>query len=475
MNASFREVLSELPLVDHHAHGILRAPPASLDEFRGLFSESGDPRQWPHIATGVTYRRAIRVLATQLGCEPTEQAVYEHRRHTDPAEYARVLLRATNTELLLVDDGFPPPDVGTTPAELGELAGCPARPVMRIERVAEEVGPHALGALAETVTGARARGYAALKTIAAYRGGLDLEALRPPVRTDRLEGAPLRAVLTTALEANEATGDPLPVQVHTGFGDEDLLLPAARPGLLKPLIERFSDTTFVLLHCYPFVREAGWLAHVYGNVFFDLSLTIPHVARPAAVLAEALELAPISKLLYASDAARTPELYLLAATWWRDALAAVLPPMLEDDDAALDAARLITHGNACQVYRLGVGGQEPSAERSSFEALYRDFNARDLEAVVARMTDDVEWPNAWEGGYVHGREAVRAYWTRQWTTIDPTVTPLAVRTLPDERIDVEVHQVVRDRDGFVVSDRTVHHVYRLCDGYIAHMEIVRES
>src|SRR5205085_9765022 len=58
----FREVLSDVALVDHHAHGILRAPPASLDEFRGLFSESLDPRQWPHIATGVTYVRAMRAL-----------------------------------------------------------------------------------------------------------------------------------------------------------------------------------------------------------------------------------------------------------------------------------------------------------------------------------------------------------------------------------------------------------------------------
>src|SRR5207237_2573118 len=98
--------------------------------------------------------------------------------------------------------------------------------------------------------------------------------------TDRLVGAPLREVLLAALEANEATGDPLPVQVHTGFGDSDLFLPRADPAYLKPVVERFHDTPFVLLHCYPFVREAGWLAHVYGNVFFDLSLTIPHVARP---------------------------------------------------------------------------------------------------------------------------------------------------------------------------------------------------
>jgi uncharacterized protein len=212
-----------------------------------------------------------------------------------------------------------------------------------------------LPAICQTISDARANGYVALKTIAAYRGGLDLEALRGlPTRGDRLEGAPLRAVLLAALEANEATGDPLPVQVHTGFGDSDLLLPAANPAHLKRLIERFATTTFVLLHCYPFVREAGWLAHVYGNVFFDLSLTIPHVARPSAVLAEALELAPVSKLLYASDAARTPELYLLASIWWRDALAEVLPDLLGDEAVAADAARRILRGNALEVYGLSV-------------------------------------------------------------------------------------------------------------------------
>jgi hypothetical protein len=295
------------------------------------------------------YRRALPLLAERLGCEPTEAAVYERRLALLPNEYASRFLQATGTELLLVDDGFPAQDVGTSVAELGELAGCEARPVMRIERVAEEAGSDAVDRVREAVTRARRDGYAALKTIAAYRGGLDLDALGAPARTDRLEGAPVRDVLLAALEANQASGAPLPVQVHTGFGDADLSLPAAQPGLLKPLIERFADTTFVLLHCYPFVREAGWMAHVYANVYFDLSLTIPHVSRPAVALAEALELAPVSKLLYASDAACTPELYLLASTWWRDALAEVLPGMLGEDDA-LPAARMILRENARGVY-----------------------------------------------------------------------------------------------------------------------------
>jgi uncharacterized protein len=316
---AFREVLNGIPLVDHHAHGILRAHPGSLDEFRGLFSESPDPRQWPHVAHGLTYRRAIAVLAAHLGCEPDERAVYERRLATDPAEYASSFLRATNTELLLVDDGFPSTDVGTTWDELGELAGCRALPVLRLETR----GEHA----ADEVETARERGYFGLKTIAAYRGGLDR--ISQPV--------------LDALAVNDRHERPLPVQVHTGFGDWDLHLWRSDPSLLKGIVEEFSSTTFVLLHTYPFVRHAGWMASVYGNVYFDLSLTIPHVARPAEALHEALELAPVSKLLYASDAARTPELYLLGATWWRDAVAEVL-------DGDEQAARMILRENALSVY-----------------------------------------------------------------------------------------------------------------------------
>jgi predicted TIM-barrel fold metal-dependent hydrolase len=186
----------------------------------------------------------------------------------------------------------------------------------------------------EEIGGAREQGFVALKTIAAYRGGLD-----------RLSEAVL-----AALEANEASGQPLPVQVHCGFGDSDLWLARADPSHLKPIVERFRDTPFVVLHCYPFVREAGWLAHVYGNVWFDLSLTIPHVSRPAEMLWQALELAPVSKLLYASDAARTPELYYLAAKWWREALAEVLPELV-GDDAEADARRILRE-NALQLYGI---------------------------------------------------------------------------------------------------------------------------
>jgi predicted TIM-barrel fold metal-dependent hydrolase len=360
---ALREVLNGVRLVDHHAHAVLRRGPATLEELRGLFSESLDPRQWAHAANTLTYRRAMREIAAELGCEPTEEAVLAARRAADPRAYAGPLLAATATDWLLLDDGFPPTADALAPEAMAELAGARAARVMRIERVADEAlaGSPTLGNLRERVrtevAGARAAGAVALKTIAAYRSGLDVGPPDPGAAAAELAsvGPRLRGralvdlLLWDALEANAP--DPLPVQVHAGFGDPDLRLARADPSHLAPAVERFPETPFVLLHCYPFVRQAAWMASVYANVWMDLSLTIPHISRPAEALREALELAPLSKLLYASDASRTPELYLLAARWWRDALAEVLPEALPRDEAER-AARWILRETAIELYGL---------------------------------------------------------------------------------------------------------------------------
>ena len=113
------------------------------------------------------------------------------------------------------------------------------------------------------------------------------------------------------------------------------------------------------------------------------------------------------------------------------------------------------------------------AIQAMFERLYERFNARDIDAVLAHLTSDVDWPNGYEGGYVQGHDAVRDYWTRQWAAIDGTVTPQRFTTRRDGRIDVTVHQVVRNLDGELLEDATVHHTYRLLGGKVEHMEIHR--
>jgi hypothetical protein len=106
-----------------------------------------------------------------------------------------------------------------------------------------------------------------------------------------------------------------------------------------------------------------------------------------------------------------------------------------------------------------------------FERIYRAFNAREIDALLDEMTDDVDWPNAWEGGRLLGREAVRDYWTRQWSEIDPAVEPVAVVTRPDDSVAVEVAQTVRSLDGSIIAENRVLHVYVLREGLIARMDV----
>ena len=121
-----------------------------------------------------------------------------------------------------------------------------------------------------------------------------------------------------------------------------------------------------------------------------------------------------------------------------------------------------------------VVGDSRSASESSeqvLRSLYEAFNARDIDAVLAAMSDDVDWPNAWEGGRVRGKEAIRAYWMRQWTEIDPHVEPVAITTRADGRLAVDVNQVVRGLDGNLLSEGLVVHVYTLNGGWITNMDV----
>jgi nuclear transport factor 2 (NTF2) superfamily protein len=107
----------------------------------------------------------------------------------------------------------------------------------------------------------------------------------------------------------------------------------------------------------------------------------------------------------------------------------------------------------------------------TLKSLYQAFNTRDIDRALQAMQPDVDWPNGWEGGRVHGREAVRDYWTRQWKALDPVVTPVGFHAEEVGRIAVDVHAVVRDRDGNLLADETIQHVYTIESGLIHSMEI----
>jgi predicted TIM-barrel fold metal-dependent hydrolase len=149
----------------------------------------------------------------------------------------------------------------------------------------------------------------------------------------------------------------MPVQLHTGFGDPDEDLRRCDPVLLTEFLRacEASGASILLLHCYPYHRQAAYLANVLPHVYFDLGLTIPYVgSRAAAVLAEALELGPFHKLLYSSDAYGLSELFLAGAAAFREALDEVLTALGLTGSDRDRIADMIGRGNARRVYGLPV-------------------------------------------------------------------------------------------------------------------------
>lgn len=102
---------------------------------------------------------------------------------------------------------------------------------------------------------------------------------------------------------------------------------------------------------------------------------------------------------------------------------------------------------------------------------YEYFNNRDIDGVLSLMQPGVKWPNGWKGGYVNGHEAVKAYWQRQWKELDPKVTPVSINEKDDNKLEVEVHQLVKDLQGNVIADGIIKHIYFFESSLISGMEL----
>jgi len=113
----------------------------------------------------------------------------------------------------------------------------------------------------------------------------------------------------------------------------------------------------------------------------------------------------------------------------------------------------------------------PTPETELLKAAYAAFNARNIDAALATMTPDVSWPKAFKGGFVHGHQAIREYWTEQWSEIDPRVEPVSFHWEGDGRVLVDVHQVVRDLAGTVLADEHVGHRFTLANGLLQAMQV----
>lgn len=367
--------------IDHHCHLLIRWPrDVTAWDLRAVFTEAVDPEILDkHMPALAAYHDAIRRLALELGCERTEEAVLEARTKTDPEAYANRLLQRSGTGMMLIDSGY----TGGQAFSLEDHARAvhlPQREIVRLETLAEPLVEAAstpadwLGAVRSALREAVRGGAVGVKTIAAYRAGLRLRPVDPdqldlaykelrerarPGHPPRLSGETLcHSLLFEAAE--ECCQLNMPLQVHCGFGDNDEDLAASSPLGLRPLLvsPRYEGLRLVLLHCYPYHREAAYLCSVYRDVYMDLSLTLPLAGLDGKrATREALGLCPWTKLLYASDASRLPEIYFVGAAVHREALAGAFGEFVDrgilSHDQAVAAGVQVLSGNARRVYNLG--------------------------------------------------------------------------------------------------------------------------
>lgn len=366
------ETVAGLRLVDHHVHGAATAD-LDADAFENSLTESA----WP-APPGTSHLDSQVGFAVRRWCAPVldlpphvDLPTYLARRHElGTAEVTRRFLTASGIGRFLVETGYLPGEV-LGPAQMAAVVGSAAAEVVRLETLAEEVAAARPDAsrFADTFATAlaeRAAHAVGLKSVIAYRHGLDVDPARPTaLEVRRAAGRWLKAggrltdpvLLRHLLWAGVEQG--LPLQFHVGYGDPDLTLHRCDPSLLTPFIRAVQgrNLPIMLLHCYPYHRTAAYLAGAFPHVYLDVGLAMNYTgARSRAVLAETLEVAPFGKVLFSSDALGPPELHHLGAVLWRRAITEVLGGWVADGDwspaDAVRVAEMIGIGTATRVYRL---------------------------------------------------------------------------------------------------------------------------
>jgi predicted TIM-barrel fold metal-dependent hydrolase len=378
MAGSLEEYVETLSLVDHHVHGCFRVD-GDEGRFQNALNEANptalsDPRAAYDSQLGFAVRRWCAEPLGLTRHAPVED-YWSRRAELGEHEVARRLTRAAGVTNWLVDNGFDRDNLLSSD-ELATVSGGRAHDVLRLELLAETLivdvdHPAEFGDAFRSALSSRPESVVAAKSIIAYRGGFDRDLSRPSEQDvsaaaqrwrhqiDR--GAPVRVTDPVLMRwgIHAAVDQRMPVQLHVGLGDRDLDLRAVNPLHLLPFLREHEPTgvPILLLHCYPFEREAGYLAQAFETVHLDVGLAVNHLGvRGVSSVARSLELAPFTKVLYSSDAAGPAELHYLGARLWREAMKRLVGSWVAGGDWSDDDARrvltLIGRNNARRVYAL---------------------------------------------------------------------------------------------------------------------------
>lgn len=372
------EVLAQLSLIDHHVHGVVIEDP-SPEAFANMITESDR-----------TPRSVAAALETQVGfavrrwCAP----VLDLPKHVDADTYFARRLELGSTEVnerflrqsgighYLIETGYRGNEIHG-PKGMAAVTGAKVDQVIRLETVAETLALSSTSSAATFVEDYAAllsqvvADSVAMKSIVAYRIGLDFDPTRPDIGQVRQAAGKWLAEVETSGQARVV--DPIllrhliwqgvefkkPIQFHIGYGDPDLNLHKCDPLLMTELIRALETENIpvMLLHTYPYQRNAGYLAQMFRNVYLDVGLAVNYAgARSGAIIAESLELAPFNKILFSSDAWGLSELTYLGSLLFKRGLGEVLDLWVKrgdwSADDAISVATAISRENASQVYEL---------------------------------------------------------------------------------------------------------------------------
>jgi hypothetical protein len=374
--------LNGIPVVDNHCHPLLLQQNMDVLQFRSYFSEATHTSfALKHVPNSVYYLWLLRQLANIYGTSRAEDSIIAARNSQSSDDLLRSLIQAANIDTLILDVAHPSPSECYAPEHISRIARCRTAKLLRLEVLMQDlIATYAdfdevVERFALEVEQSRINGYCGLKSIVAYRTGLNIaewskdeavtafrEAREEAVEKGRLRIAhkPLLDYLLHVAFAVAAERG-LPIQFHTGYGDGDLDMRLANPLHLRAIVERpdYQTMQVILLHeSYPYCQLGAYMAAIYPHVYFDLSYTIPFVDKleMLAFTRQALSVAPASKLMYSSDGIFVPEMHWAGAVRGRKIIGQVLQEMIAaeelDEQQAYRLAQQILHDTAYSVYGL---------------------------------------------------------------------------------------------------------------------------
>lgn len=371
------EFLTTLQLVDHHVHGVIRENP-SEQSFANMITESDRTpislEEALNTQVGFALRRWCAPLL-DLPSHASPREYFSRRIELGSEEVNRRFLSQSGIGHYFIETGYRGDEIHG-PQGMAELTGVKVDRVLRLETIAESVALGGASAsdfsrlFAERLS-AESKEAVGLKSIIAYRIGLDFDPTPPSsLEVEQAAGEWLtevnasgKARLVSEILLRyilwQATELSMPIQFHIGYGDPDLNLHRCDPLLMTEFIKSMEakEIPVLLLHTYPFHRNAGYLAQMFRNVYFDVGLAVNYVgARSPSIIAESLELAPFHKILFSSDAWGLSELTYLGAVLFKRGLGEVLDSFVARGDwsisDATEVARGIGSGNALRAYGL---------------------------------------------------------------------------------------------------------------------------